>query len=157
MKNTLSIRFRRLRTLPILAAVAFSAAPVSAAEDTPSKGSMPMHGQGSMPGMQHSMPDPSPSSTAAPDSESTPSTAAYQAVMMKMHEGQQVGFTGDPDQDFSRHMIAHHQSAIDMARVELQYGRNPEIRKLAEKMIADQQKEITVMQKWLDMHATGAR
>jgi hypothetical protein len=147
------VGLRRLRTLSLLAVVAFSAASVSAADEKPGTGSMvPEHG--SMPGMGHSSSDVPPHSqdTAAASSSST---TAYQAAMMKMHENQQIEFTGDPDRDFVKHMIPHHQGAIDMARVELHYGHDSEIRKLAEKIIADQQKEIEVMQKWLDTHSMG--
>lgn len=141
--------------LCVFAIVVASAASSSAGEEKPGTGSMvPEHG--SMPGMRHSssdVPPHSPDTAAASNS----STTAYQAAMMKMHENQQIEFTGDPDRDFVKHMIPHHQGAIDMARVELHYGRDPEIRKLAEKIIADQQKEIRVMQKWLDTRPTGAK
>jgi len=56
--------------------------------------------------------------------------------------------TGDADKDFVMMMIPHHQGAIDMAEVELKYGKDPELKALAEKIIADQKKEIAQMEKW---------
>ena len=50
---------------------------------------------------------------------------------------------------FLTQMIEHHQGAIDMAKIELQYGKDPEVRKMAEKIIADQEKEIAEMKAWL--------
>ena len=46
-------------------------------------------------------------------------------------------------------MIPHHQGAIDMAKVELIYGRDPVLRRLAQGIIVEQQQEIELMQRYL--------
>jgi uncharacterized protein (DUF305 family) len=66
-----------------------------------------------------------------------------------------VEMTGDPDRDFTVMMIPHHQAAIEMARVELLYGKDPVIRRLAQEIIVDQQSEIDVMKLWLAKQANG--
>jgi len=53
--------------------------------------------------------------------------------------------TGDPDHDFAVMMIPHHQGAIDMAKAELLYGKDPVLRRLAQEIIVTQDQEITVM------------
>lgn len=89
---------------------------------------------------------------AAAAVEEDPAVKGYMAAMQIMHKDMMVDYTGDPDVDFVRGMIPHHQGAIDMAKVELAYGKDPEIRKLAEDVIAAQEKEIAMMQAWLKAH-----
>lgn len=82
-------------------------------------------------------------------SAGSPSTKGYMDAMSKMQASMPKDHTGDADKDFARMMIPHHQGAVDMAKVEIQYGKDPELRKMAEKMVKDQEKEISDLQKWL--------
>lgn len=77
------------------------------------------------------------------------SSKAYAAANAKMHKDMDIKFSGDADVDFVRGMIAHHQGAIDMAKVQLQYGKDPAIRKLSEDIIKAQESEIALMRDWL--------
>jgi len=74
----------------------------------------------------------------------------YEESMTKMHHGMMVEYTNDPDADFVRGMIPHHQGAIDMAKIQLKYGTDPEIRTLAEGIIKAQEAEIKQMNAWLE-------
>jgi uncharacterized protein (DUF305 family) len=76
------------------------------------------------------------------------------AGMAKMRTAMSVGMQAtDPDIAFNCSMIPHHQGAISMARVELKYGKDPENRKLAEKIIEAQEKEVMQMLAWLEKHS----
>jgi uncharacterized protein (DUF305 family) len=66
-------------------------------------------------------------------------------AMDKMMAGMQVRRSGDVDRDFAEAMIPHHQGAIDMAEAELRYGRNEQLRRIAQEIIVDQQQEIAAM------------
>jgi len=82
----------------------------------------------------------------------SPSTKAFEEANAKMHKTMTIRYSGDPDTDFVRSMIPHHQGAIDMAKVELAHGKDPELRKLAEAIIKAQEAEIADMQAWLKSH-----
>jgi uncharacterized protein (DUF305 family) len=82
-----------------------------------------------------------------------PASRAYMEGMRKMNRDMRSKpMTGDADQDFARMMAAHHQGAIDMARVELQYGKDPELKAMAQKVVDDQAKEIQQLQDWMKQH-----
>ena len=57
--------------------------------------------------------------------------------------------TGDIDRDFAATMIPQHQGAIDLAEAELKYGHNDELRRLAEKIVAQQQQEISILRRFV--------
>jgi uncharacterized protein (DUF305 family) len=59
-----------------------------------------------------------------------------------------VAPSGNNDADFVNLMLPHHQAAVDMARTELLYGNDPQMRRLAQEIIADQESEIQLMQLW---------
>jgi uncharacterized protein (DUF305 family) len=71
--------------------------------------------------------------------------AENQAAMETMMTGMKAKPSGDVDHDFIAMMIPHHQGAIDMARAELRYGHNDQLRRLAQEIIVAQQQEIAAM------------
>jgi uncharacterized protein (DUF305 family) len=80
--------------------------------------------------------------------------AGYKRAMDAMHQQlQKLNYSGNPDVDFVRGMIPHHQAAVDMAKVLLVHGKDPEIRKLAQDIISTQEKEIDLMEAWLKANA----
>jgi uncharacterized protein (DUF305 family) len=78
-----------------------------------------------------------------------PSSMAFMKANTRMHEGMAIEFTGNSDVDFVRGMIPHHQGAVDMARIVLEHGQDPEVKAFAEGIIAAQEAEIKWMNDWL--------
>ena len=103
--------------------------------------------------MQHQSMDPASTqkmkTDMAPAASDPASTKAFKETHMKMMKDMDITYSGNPDADFVRGMIPHHQGAIDMAKVQLQHGKNAQMRKMAEKIIKDQEREIAQMQAWL--------
>jgi len=98
-----------------------------------------------MPGMSANQGAPGPITDS-------PATAANRRASEKMMAGMDTPSTGDPDRDFVAGMLPHHQGAIDMAKVELQYGHDPALQKLAREIVAAQDKEVAFMRRWQMQH-----
>jgi uncharacterized protein (DUF305 family) len=79
-------------------------------------------------------------------------TQGYKVAMDKMMADMHMQGTGDPDKDFAIMMMPHHQGAIDMAKVELQFGKDQQLRAMAQMIIDAQEKEIAEFKEWLAKH-----
>jgi uncharacterized protein (DUF305 family) len=101
---------------------------------------LPMGGFGTMAGMDHS---------AMTSTDAAPSTAGFETAMAGMMKRMMVPPTGKPDLDFMQGMIPHHQGAIDMAKVVLQFGKDADVKAFAENVVKAQESEITFMNAWL--------
>jgi uncharacterized protein (DUF305 family) len=102
------------------------------------------------PGMMHA-------GAPAPAEDQSPSSLAFRDINMKMHEAMNITLSGNADVDFMHGMIPHHQGAIDMAKMVLAFGRDPEVRKLAEEIVKAQESEIAMMRAWLAKNAKNTK
>jgi|ERR1043165_13209 uncharacterized protein (DUF305 family) len=88
--------------------------------------------------------------SAQPKGDTGPSSQAFRGINVKMHGAMDIAFTGNADVDFVKGMIPHHAGAVDMAKTVLAFGKDPEVRKLAEEIVKAQESEIAFMQGWLN-------
>lgn len=129
MKN-----LRAFRTLCLFSGLTFAVA------------AMPVHAQ--QPPAMHGM-----QMSASEDGAAGESTRAFKAADDKMMRDMSAPeYTGDADKDFVAHMIPHHQGAIEMAQVELKYGKDPQLKRLAQNIIKAQHDEIAFMHRWQAKH-----
>ena len=84
-----------------------------------------------------------------PKGDTGPSSQAFNGIAAKMHQDMAITFTGNADVDFVKEMIPHHQGAVDMAKTVLAFGKDPEVKKVAEEIISAQEAEIAWMKEWL--------
>lgn len=101
-----------------------------------------------------------PQYAAATAQGKTPSECGseFRAAMHRMHDAaSQIKATAGSDEDFVQLMIPHHQAALDMAQTELLCSKDPQLRRMAQEIITDQQSEIDLMRLWLKKHTIAAR
>ena len=87
--------------------------------------------------------------TAAASPPGDAFSADMATAMKRMHHGMMRPASGDPDRDFAEMMIVHHEGAIDMAKITIAFGKDAEIRKLAEDVVRAQEGEIAILRNWL--------
>ncbi len=84
-----------------------------------------------------------------PKGDNGPSSQAFNGITAKMHQDMAITFTGNADVDFVKLMIPHHQAAVDMAKVVLAFGKDPEVKKVAQSVIKTEGAQLAWMNEWL--------
>ena len=88
----------------------------------------------------------------SPQPNDSASTRDLKSAQMNMMKTMNVEFSGNADSDFARSMMKHHQSGIEMAEIQLKHGKDPAMRKMAEKLVKEQKKDNQEFQAWLKSH-----
>ena len=92
------------------------------------------------------------------ESQMTDVLRDYTRSMTRMHDEMMIGMGyNDPDTAFAKAMLGHHRGAVDMAKIQLKYGNDEAMRKLAQEVIDNQQVEIDTLNKWLASHPDTAK
>lgn len=80
---------------------------------------------------------------------------ALKKAVKRMHQSMNIAYTGNADVDFARGMVPHHQGAVEMAKAVLMYGKDADLKALAERIIIAQEQEILQMSHWLSTKGSG--
>lgn len=88
-----------------------------------------------------------------PSPNDPPSTKDFKRAHMNMMKGMHMEFTGNADVDFAKSMMKHHEGGIEMAKLQLKHGKDPEMHKKAEKLLKEQGQDIKEFQAWLKKHS----
>jgi Domain of unknown function (DUF305) len=99
---------------------------------------------------------PAAQPTTAAATDEAPFLKENDDAMAKMMNDMAIKPTGDIDRDFVAMMSPHHQGAVDMAIIELRYGKNEQLRRIAQEIIVDQMQEIAAMKLAIGEPATGS-
>lgn len=93
---------------------------------------------------------------ATATAQSMPMTSEQQAMMQTMEKMNRDMMAGmhvpGPDQSFAAMLLPHHQGAVEMAQAYLKGGKDPELRRMAEKTVTDQEKDILELREWQAKH-----
>lgn len=91
------------------------------------------------------------------DDEIDPGNMAFhaemEAAMQRMEQAMDsVEMTMDPDVDFARMMIPHHQGSIDMSTIILKYAKHEKTKQLAQRFIKEDGESQERLEAFLDAH-----
>lgn len=84
----------------------------------------------------------------AADNKHSGSDQLHHVMMDGMKDMHAMKMTGNVDKDFAAMMIHHHEQAVAMSKAYLEHGQNPELKKMADRMASEQQKEIQELKRF---------
>ncbi|MBU9200102.1 DUF305 domain-containing protein [Burkholderia multivorans] len=87
-----------------------------------------------------------------PAHEAHAATREFKEADNRMMAGMMAPYVHDADKDFVSHMLPHHEGAVEMAEIELRYGHDPKVRRMAAQIIQDQRAEMAFMKHWQEEH-----
>lgn len=144
-----------MKTVLLLACAAL-AAPAAAQDrpaDPPAQTAHGVHGaHGAQPGhsgpagMDHQM------MMGQPAEHGGPAGQANMDAMMSMHHAMMAARSADPAHAWALKMIEHHRGGVAMSRTVLEHSQDAEIRRMAERTIEEQERDIAELQRWIETH-----
>ncbi len=134
-------------TSTMAAIIAASALAASAGAQTQAPASRPAAGRSTNGDVV--MSQQSPATKPRPP---TAATNAYKEAATQLQLDMGIPYSGDADKDFAALLAAYHKGAAAIAKIELQHGTDPEMRRLAEKIVSTDEKEMKMLHDWQGKH-----